>query len=983
MFDHTSGASLAPPATAGSATRSHWLTREAVAHLAVRNHLPLTECAHFGHHKTAKAMHDVVVTRYSSPATAVGAASAPSGKPRNGKGKGGKSGGGGSGGFGGGGGGGDGGSGGGSGGISGIGGVSGGRGGSGGGGGGGSGRGGAGSGGGRGRAVKRGGYGGGQSTAALQDAMVTTTTPGGQHVSICTCTPTGRHMAMFTRRLGSSLYTVTTEPPQVAASGQVSAPVWYAAYQLKLWPRVPLLETSPTLRWTGKVGDASVFRVWGSRTFVRDTSADKLSSRAIPCVFLGFPPNAHGWQFYHPTSRRVLPSQDITFDKSDPFYHLFPYRTAPLPPPAALPRSKSPSGAARGAASGVAWPASAEPRGAEPASAEPGGAEPEGAEHGGAESEGAEYGGAEPEGHTGASLRPSLRKEPLSPQLLREWFAQRTRLRSGAAGAGGPAAGGTRAGGVGATRPGGAGVTAGAGSTGAGGAGAGGAGDGDLGARGLAAGGTGAGVVELLVLEVLDTKAAGASGVGGTGAGEPGAGGTGAGDPGAGGTRVGDPGVGDVGVGGARAEGAGAGGTGAVDPRARGAGARGAGAGGAGAGGARVGGTDSPLSAPSPFAKQTDSLTERREPKSRPASPVCAVRTGRRVPRSRPPLVPGTHIMALRPSSVPLRVPLPSPPASSLADGPDPKSDLIRVATCSLCCAACRLDYASSLVAESESYCPPSIGGECALSTNVLDDRKEDFECLAAAVPHLVAMLLAHEGDPDAPDIPTPSSYVEGITAFLQGNLHEEIWLRRPPGFTGSFPGGTQWSLRRPFYGLCEAPREWHNILRTTLAALGFAPSSADPSLFLRTDNSKLPFYILVYIDDLVFATTDIEARALVKSELQKRHTCTHLGELRRYLGLQITRDRARRTMTLTQSHMVHQVLQRFGFRYSSPQSTPLPTGHSLSIPPSDESVELSGPYRELVGCLMYLMTCTRPDLAYPLSILARYVALGRHRPEH
>ncbi|CAI7881064.1 unnamed protein product [Closterium sp. NIES-54] len=80
---------------------------------------------------------------------------------------------------------------------------------------------------------------------------------------------------------------------------------------------------------------------------------------------------------------------------------------------------------------------------------------------------------------------------------------------------------------------------------------------------------------------------------------------------------------------------------------------------------------------------------------------------------------------------------------------------------------------------------------------------------------------------------------------------------------------------------------------------------------------------------------------------------------------------------------MVHQILQCFGFRYSSPQSTPLPTGHSLSAPPSDKSVERSGPYPEHLGCLMYLMTCTRPDLAYPLSILARYVAPGRHRPEH
>ncbi|CAI7728841.1 unnamed protein product [Closterium sp. NIES-54] len=152
---------------------------------------------------------------------------------------------------------------------------------------------------------------------------------------------------------------------------------------------------------------------------------------------------------------------------------------------------------------------------------------------------------------------------------------------------------------------------------------------------------------------------------------------------------------------------------------------------------------------------------------------------------------------------------------------------------------------------------------------------------------------------------------------------------------------------------------------------------------FLRTDTTLPPFYVLVYVDDLVFATADTEALSHVKSELQKRHTCTDLGELTSYLGLRITRDRAQRTITLTQSHMVQQVLQCFGFTYFSPQSTPLPTGHSLSAPPSDESVEPSGPYPKLVGCLMYLMTCTRPDLAYPLSLLARYVAPGRHRKVH
>ncbi|CAI7882424.1 unnamed protein product, partial [Closterium sp. NIES-53] len=167
--------------------------------------------------------------------------------------------------------------------------------------------------------------------------------------------------------------------------------------------------TSPTLRWTGEVGDASVFRVWGSRAFVRDTSADKLSPRAIPCVFLGFVPDAPGWQFYHPTSRCVFSSQDVTFDESVPFYRLFPYRSAPpppLPPPLFLalgpppvdplpPQGLAPSvmsqvdhlsgpalvqvavgsGAARGAASGRAASGGAEPGGAESEGAETGGAE--------------------------------------------------------------------------------------------------------------------------------------------------------------------------------------------------------------------------------------------------------------------------------------------------------------------------------------------------------------------------------------------------------------------------------------------------------------------------------------------------------------------------------------------------------------------------------------------------------------------------------
>ncbi|CAI7780604.1 unnamed protein product, partial [Closterium sp. NIES-54] len=128
---------------------------------------------------------------------------------------------------------------------------------------------------------------------------------------------------------------------------------------------------------------------------------------------------------------------------------------------------------------------------------------------------------------------------------------------------------------------------------------------------------------------------------------------------------------------------------------------------------------------------------------------------------------------------------------SVLSAVPDPKSDLVRAASPTVSrllalvvtdpsfestatsalvaelldfATACRLDYATTLVAKSESASPPSVGGECALGTDVLEDRQEDFECLTTAVPRFASMLLAPEGDPDAPDISTPCSYAEAIT---------------------------------------------------------------------------------------------------------------------------------------------------------------------------------------------------------------------------
>ncbi|CAI7840669.1 unnamed protein product, partial [Closterium sp. NIES-53] len=424
--------------------------------------------------------------------------------------------------------------------------------------------------------------------------------------------------------------------------------VRYAAHQLNLWPRVSEPETSPTLRWTGKVGDASVFRVWGALSLVRDAKASKLSSRTLSRVFLGFPTDASPWQFYHPPERRVFSSQEVTFDESACYYRLHPHASHPGhapsgvsqvdPPPLVEPLEISfdSSGPAEGgdpAADDMAatrcsprletlpgFPPrpSSQPAavhsGAEAAGAELGGAETEGEGSGGAASRGAATGGAATRGagSWGAATRGADSGGPASPSgggVVGDPTGGKpggggygpagagVASPGGTVGAGGtggtPGAGGAaRAGGTrGAAGAGGARATSPRGATGAAGAGpTRAAGPGGTSTGGAGAAGAGG--------AVRAGGATGASGSGGTG-GATGAGGAGA--AGAGGTagaRVAGGTTGAAGTGGAGgtagARGAGAGGTGgagAAGPggaRTRGTGAAGAGggAGAVGAGGA-------------------------------------------------------------------------------------------------------------------------------------------------------------------------------------------------------------------------------------------------------------------------------------------------------------------------------------------------------------------------------------------------------------
>ncbi|CAI7805575.1 unnamed protein product [Closterium sp. NIES-54] len=848
------------------------------------------------------------------------------------------------------------------------------------------------------------------STAALQGAMVTTTTPGGQRVSICTCTRTGRHLAMFTRRPGSSLYTLATEPPQVAASAQVSASgqvappcscrllshqtllwhhrlghpslprlrgmhsslvvsglprslpplpplpappclpfvegwqwaaphsssfpsttaplhtlhmdvwgparitgqgreryfllvvddytryttvfplrskgevdlpvlrlhsdrggefssdllrdfcrgegilqtftlpaspqqngiaehriglvmevartsmvhaaaphflrpfaVWYAAHQLNLWPRISLPETSPTLRWTGKVGDASVFWVWGSCAFVCDMSADKLSALTIPCIFPGFVPDVLGRQFYHPTSRRVLTSQDVTFDDSVPFYRLFPYCSAPLPPPPLFlapgpppvdplpPQGPAPSGVShvvrRGDRRGLRcrW---SETSPTLRWTGKVGDASvfwvwgscafvcDMSADKLSALTIPCIFPGFVPDVLGRQFYHPTSRRVLTSQDVTFDDSVPFYRLFPYCSAplpppplflAPGPPPvdplppQGPAPSGVShvdpplGTVPGEVAVDSGA-------------------ARGAASGGAETGGAETWGAEFGGAEIGGA---------EPG-------------------GVEPEGVVPAGAESGGAG-PGGAEPR--GAAPGGAEREGAESGGAEPEGAESVGAEPrgTSSSRGPAGVSPRLSPRPEPLSPQQLREWFIRCTRLRSGAAGagasavgdagdgGTGGTGVSAGAGGPRVPDPKsdrahsvpPPGTSLPVVPDPESDRAHSANPTVSrllanvvtnpsfestaasalvaelvdfAAACRLDYTTALVAESQSAIPPSVGGECALGTDVLEDRQEDFECLATAVPRFASMLLAPEGDSDAPDIPTLRFYAEAIT---------------------------------------------------------------------------------------------------------------------------------------------------------------------------------------------------------------------------
>ena len=209
------------------------------------------------------------------------------------------------------------------------------------------------------------------------------------------------------------------------------------------------------------------------------------------------------------------------------------------------------------------------------------------------------------------------------------------------------------------------------------------------------------------------------------------------------------------------------------------------------------------------------------------------------------------------------------------------------------------------------------------------------------------------------------------VTAFLNGRLDEEIYLRVPSGVPSTY--GKIWRLRRSLYGLKQSPRQWGIRLSEFLSSIGYRRSENDPCLWIDSDKET---WILVYVDDLVLIGPHLPTLHVLQKKLTDSFKMKDLGVLNYFLGVSVTFSPA--GIRLSQKRYAEEILTRFNMNSCRPVAMPMDPG-LFSLMSSDATELISvRPYQQAIGALLYLVTMTRPDLAFAASALSRFLAKPR-----
>ncbi|KAH9650990.1 hypothetical protein KPL70_026576 [Citrus sinensis] len=223
-------------------------------------------------------------------------------------------------------------------------------------------------------------------------------------------------------------------------------------------------------------------------------------------------------------------------------------------------------------------------------------------------------------------------------------------------------------------------------------------------------------------------------------------------------------------------------------------------------------------------------------------------------------------------------------------------------------------------------------------------------------------------------------------TAFLHGELEEMIVMAQPRGYEDPDKADYVCHLRKSLYGLKQSPRQWYLRFDKFMAENSFQRCSYDCCVYHKNliDGDKI--YLLLYVDDMLIACKHMDHIDVLKKQLKNAFEIKDLGAAKKILGVELLRDSKKGILKLSQHCYIKKVLERFEMVNSKPVQTPLSAHFRLSCNQcprtEDEKAEMSTtPYSSAVGCLMYAMVLTRPDISHAVSVVSRY--MGNPGKEH
>lgn len=215
-------------------------------------------------------------------------------------------------------------------------------------------------------------------------------------------------------------------------------------------------------------------------------------------------------------------------------------------------------------------------------------------------------------------------------------------------------------------------------------------------------------------------------------------------------------------------------------------------------------------------------------------------------------------------------------------------------------------------------------------------------------------------------------------TAFLHGELEEEIYMAQPEGFLVPEKEDYACKLKKSLYGLKQSPRQWYKRFDSFMVELGYIRSPYDCCVYHNKFEDGSMIYLLLYVDDMLIASRNRADIQKLKGLLSAEFEMKDLGAAQKILGMEIYRDRGQKKLFLSQKGYIHKVLSRFGMSTAKPLSTPSASQLFLTLAPQSEAEKeymAKVPYSSAVGSLMYAMVCTRPDLAHAVSVVSRFMA--------